>query len=134
MEDLWRVQDSGIEHVIGFNIYLTPSDGTGRHRRFVRDGLEVDHVDVEYWDLAIAEPEAETMDSVYADEPTSGMKPARKPSGPTATLTASKRQQGYYTLYLKTSSKVGPSAAGRRPSSVGRGSPRPSSQRHSRSS
>jgi len=70
-----QVQEAGVDHVAGFNIYLTPTDANGKHRRFVRDGLEIDHVDVEAWDLAIAEPEQGHMSSVYADEPTSKAKP-----------------------------------------------------------
>ncbi|MEM7172460.1 MAG: hypothetical protein AAF530_19990 [Pseudomonadota bacterium] len=75
-----QIQDAGVDHISGFNIYLTPTDAAGKHRRFVKDGLEIDHVDVETWDLAIVEPESE-MTTVYADErantaaPRAGQKP-----------------------------------------------------------
>lgn len=75
-----QVQEAGVEHVSGFNIYLTPTDEAGKHRRFVKDGLEIDHVDIETWDLAIAEPES-AVTTVYADEradqsPRAGSKPS----------------------------------------------------------
>lgn len=62
-----QVQEAGVDHVSGLNIYLTPTDATGKHRRFVKDGLGVDQVEIETWDLAVAEPES-TMSSVYANE------------------------------------------------------------------
>lgn len=70
-----QVQEAGVDHVSGFNIYLTPTDQTGKHRRFVQDGLEIDHVDIETWDLALPEPES-AMTTVYANERTNQAKPS----------------------------------------------------------
>ena len=69
-----QVQEAGVDHISGLNIYLTPTNQAGQHKRFVRDGLEVDHVDIETWDLAIAEPES-AMTTVFANERTRGAKP-----------------------------------------------------------
>lgn len=73
-----QVQEAGVDHVAGFNIYLTPTDAAGKHRRFVKDGLEIDHIDVETWDLTVPEPEESSMTSVYANEPTTKAKPAHR--------------------------------------------------------
>lgn len=86
-----QVQDAGVDHVSGFNIYLTPTDSDGRHRRFVKDGLEVDHVEVEVWDLTLPEPESE-MSSVYANEPTNAPRTGYRRKGPSSTKGHGRKQ------------------------------------------
>lgn len=77
-----QVQDAGVTHISGVNVYLSPSDRDGKRRRFVRDGLEVDEVSIETWDLTEPEPVAE-MSTVYADEPTNpSAQNARRFGGP----------------------------------------------------
>ena len=66
-----QIQDAGIEHVTGLNFYVTPADQAGRHRRFVRDGLEVDLINLETWDLEVPETDSE-LSSVYDNEPANG--------------------------------------------------------------
>ncbi len=68
-----QLQDAGVDHVAGLNIYLTPTDKTGRHRKFVKDGLELDEMRIECWDIALPEQESE-ISTVYANEPSAGKK------------------------------------------------------------
>lgn len=71
-----QLQEAGVDHVSRFNIYLYATDAEGRQRRFVKDGLEIEEVEVETWDLAVAEPEESAMTTVYANEPTRQRKPS----------------------------------------------------------
>jgi len=76
MRCMAELQDADIEYVSGVNLYLTPTDKSGRQRSILKDGQKVDQLHPIVDDLVLPEAEVQ-VSTVYTDEYQS----ARKRSG-----------------------------------------------------